>query len=528
MLARCGLGACLSLFRMATRPVWVTAIPTRQTQRPWLHSPGTICFRLRRRQAGESGSEDPLQVSRKAPQDCWNYVQAQWCNRLNDYNNELINEQNDAFVNDYGRRIESPQTWDWITASATASWALNLRLKRQCYISNTYKFWLPFRFARIEPMDIVTLPTGENVRIMQKEDAPDGRLAFEAEEWKYGTGSVTLYPKQGSTSFQPTISQAVPASTYAVIFETPAQGTLPQPNAVQIAVAGNQSNWGGCDVYASQDGATYEQIGSVIGAGRNGLLSAALAAGSDPDTVDTLSVDMTLSGGELVGATAAAANTFATLCAIVDASGTVELVSYETATLTAPNKYNLTYLRRGVYGTPILAHAAGAEFCYIGISGLFEYVYPVQYLASTVYFKFASFNLAGNQTQALSACQPYSYRLQGTPYPDPPIVTVTQSATNGSGSGSSNAASAAITPTASGGVTTTAIVWLTITWTWPANYPKPTSFEVVAFTGSDPTVAANYLFPIATVGPTILSYTVAVTPTVSMGTVNAAVRAVYA
>jgi hypothetical protein len=77
-------------------------------------------------------------------------------------------------------------------------------------------------------------------------------------------------------------------------------------------------------------------------------------------------------------------------------------------------------------------------------------------------------------------------------------------------------------------LTTAAIIWLTITWTWASNFPTPTGFEVVAFTGSDPTAAANYLFDIVTVGASARSYTVAVTPTASMGTVNAAVRAIYA
>jgi hypothetical protein len=79
-----------------------------------------------------------------------------------------------------------------------------------------------------------------------------------------------------------------------------------------------------------------------------------------------------------------------------------------------------------------------------------------------------------------------------------------------------------------GSVTTAGIVWLTISWTWPTNYPTPSAFNVVAFTGSDPTAAANYLFDMVTVGATTKSYTVAVCPTAAMSVVNAAVRSVYA
>jgi hypothetical protein len=301
-----------------------------------------------------------------------------------------------------------------------------------------------------------------------------------------------------------------------------------QENAVQIAVAGNQASWGGCDIYVSADGLAYNYLGTVTSTGRTGFLTAVLANHADPDTTDTLSVDMSISGGSLVSATQADADLFATLAAIVDQAGTVELVSYETATLTASSRYGLTYLRRGVYGTPILAHGVGAEFCFIGINGLYEYVYPVQYLAKPVYFKFPSFNLAGKQKQDISTCFAYTYTPKGTAYPQPPVVTITQSATNSSGSGSSASASAGVTVTSSGGLTTAAIVWLTITWTWGSNFPTPTGFEVVAFTGTDPTAATNYLFPIAEVGPTVRTYVVAVTPTAAEAVVNAAVRAIYA
>ncbi len=123
-------------------------------------------------------------------------------------------------------------------------------------------------------------------------------------------------------------------------------------------------------------------------------------------------------------------------------------------------------------------------------------------------------------------CQVYSYTPTGTQYPAPPVVTITQSATAPSG-GAGSVTAAGVTATGSG-ATVTAPIWLTIAWSWEPNFPTPTGFEVVAFTGADPTNAANYLFDIVTVGPGTLSYTVAVTPNSSEGTVNAAVRAIYA
>jgi hypothetical protein len=479
---------------------------------------------------GQTTQTERLLVSIKAAQDCTNYTQAQWCNRENDYNNELISEQEDSYIALYTRRIETAQTWDWITTRNAAIWALDIHLKRECYILNNYTFYLPFRFSALEPMDMVQLPTGENVRITQITDSGDtGALTVEAEQWSYGTAAATLYSKQAPSSYQPTQSNDLPGETYPVLFETPPLGSTTQLNEVQIAAVGNNTSWGGCKVYVSTDGEDFVYVGpNITSSGKTGFLTAALpSSSSNPDTTSTLSVDMTISSAELIGTTQANADSFTTLSAIVDPDGSIELVSYETANLTSAYHYNLTYLRRGVYGTTVKAHAIGSRFCFIGISGVFEYPFAVQYIAKPLYFKFASFNLLGNQNEDLSQCQVYTYAPAGTAYPSPPIVTITQSATQPSGSTTSTS-SDAVTVTSSGGVTTATKVWLTIEWTWESNYPTPLNFQVVAFTGSDPTVTANYLFDITTVVSSARSLIVSVTPTATISGVNAAVRAIYA
>lgn len=358
---------------------------------------------------GQLTHDDPLQVAQKAPQDCLNYVQAQWTNRENDYNNELTPEQNDAFIASFDFRPESPQTWDFITTQQAASFALNLRLKRNCYIRNGYKFKLAFWFSFLEPMDLVVLPTGENVRIIQVDDATDGMLTISAEQWSYGTANVTIYPKQASNSFQPNISQGIPGDTVPVFIQnttTQSSGVL---NKLQIAAIGQNANWGGCNVLTSLDGITYGQIGTINSRGVIGALSATLPIGVDPDTTDTLSVDLTLSqlgdpGAELVTVTQQQADNYVTLCAIVDQGGlTNELVSYETATLTGPARYNLSYLRRGVYATTIGAHSAGASFAFLGAGFEFlDFQYTPQYVGQSLFVKLQSFNLVGNQVQNLS------------------------------------------------------------------------------------------------------------------------------
>ncbi len=166
------------------------------------------------------------------------------------------------------------------------------------------------------------------------------------------------------------------------------------------------ANWGGADVWLSLHNATYKRLGQIVAPARSGTLSANLGNHADPDTTDTLSVDLSTSGGVLHSGTQADADAFRTLC-YVDG----ELISYETATLTGTNAYNLTYLRRGVYGTTIAAHGSGTEFCRLdeAIKSFDLPITPVSYVGQTLYLKFLSYNIYGGGQQELSDVSPYTY-----------------------------------------------------------------------------------------------------------------------
>jgi hypothetical protein len=170
-------------------------------------------------------------------------------------------------------------------------------------------------------------------------------------------------------------------------------------------------NWGGCQVWISTDGNTYALAPDTIyRGGRQGTLTASLPSHADPDSADTLSVDLTESQGQLLSGTLADADNFVTLC-YCDG----ELVSYQTATLTASYKYALTYLRRGIYGTPIGSHSAGANFARFGPNdpSLFRYRYPSNFIGKTISVKLPAFNTFGQALQSLAGLTPTSYTLTG-------------------------------------------------------------------------------------------------------------------
>ena len=121
-----------------------------------------------------------------------------------------------------------------------------------------------------------------------------------------------------------------------------------------------------------------------------------LTSGSDPDTVNTLSVDLSESLSSLLSGTVNDADNFHTVC-YVDG----EYISYETATLTSANHYDLTYLRRGGFGSTIASHNSGTQFARLD-DGIFAYSYDKSKIGQTIYIKLLSYNIYGGGEQSLA------------------------------------------------------------------------------------------------------------------------------
>lgn len=101
--------------------------------------------------------------------------------------------------------------------------------------------------------------------------------------------------------------------------------------------------WGGARVWLSPDNSSYVQVGTLYGAARMGKLTSQLPSSTDPDTTNTLAVNLTQSLGQLSSGSQADCDNFRTLC-YVDG----ELISYEDATLTSSYCYDL-----GAHGSSI-------------------------------------------------------------------------------------------------------------------------------------------------------------------------------
>jgi hypothetical protein len=355
---------------------------------------------------------DPVICVRPSVRDAFNQKSVEWLNRGNGYNAETLDEKDDRMIALYGLRPDSPLQLHAITTHDVAVKVCNTELARSVNIRAQYQFKLGWQYLLLEPMDLVRINdpyiglSNFPVRIISIDEDENGDLSILAEEFPWGTAGPTLHPKQTTTSFGPGFFSDPGMTNTPTFFEPPDQMTKDQGFALWIGLSG-PANWGGASVYMSTDNATYDNIGVQNGPSAMGLLTAALGANPDPDTTHTLSVDMTMSGVALTSYTQAQADAFlpGTLI-LVDG----EIIAYKTATLTAPDKYDITYLRRGVFGTPIGAHVIGSTFCVLD-DAMFEYKFDVADIGQTRWFKFASFNDVGAQQQDLAALTAIAYDL---------------------------------------------------------------------------------------------------------------------
>jgi len=366
----------------------------------------------------QDNGQDPVQCSRTRPSDQMNSIRFEFLDRSHDYNGSIVEAKNQAAIEAYGLRGEQPEQMHHFCDANAAKLAATLKLQRQS-VRNVYSFTLGWRYCLLDPMDIVEITDSglgldrQWVRILSLEEDDSGNIRVTAEEYLGGTGHAPLYDFEPGSPYSADYNADPGNVTDTLIFEPPpamlAASGLSAPQIMVGACGG--PNWGGCEVHLSLDNSTYKRIGKIVAPARIGRLSAALANGGDPDTTHTLSVDLTESGGVLGAATQPDADSLRTLC-YVDG----ELLAYENRTLTGTNRYDLTYLRRGAYGSTAAGHAAGTLFCRLdeAVKSFDLPVTPVSYIGKTLYLKFLSFNIYGGALQDISGVSPIAYNPNGT------------------------------------------------------------------------------------------------------------------
>lgn len=368
--------------------------------------------------------QEPVTIEWPDLTDTFNWLTLEYQERAYNYNTSKVSRKNQASIEANGLRPEKTVSAHQYTGAGAAHFACDALLRRMSTPLRTYKFSLSEVWALLEPMDIITLTrpiqglNGQPVRITSiEQDEDSAAIKIEAEDFIYGAGTGTLYPTQPPGGGGAT-GKAFPGPVSApVLFEATARLSKSGAYELWMGLSGASPNWGGCRIWMSTDGTNYQVIGKQEGNARAGWLTNNVATGSDPDTTNTVKVELYNTLLQLLGGNASVADNLYTLCMM--GSGAYELFSYETATLTAAGKYNLTtYLRRGVFGTPITSQtgnassALGAPFCRLD-NQVFAWEYDPTLIGKTVYLKFTSFNLYQKQEETLANVTAYSIPLTG-------------------------------------------------------------------------------------------------------------------
>jgi hypothetical protein len=360
-------------------------------------------------------TDDPVHIVRSTPADANNYIQLQCKDRGNSYNSHVVETFDQAAVDLYGIRRDTSLKADMVVDPyLTGTVVAQLVLQRSLLFRNTYTFKLGWKYCLLEPMDLVQITdtrlgvSALTVRITAVEEDDEGTLTITAEDFFGGYSTAVLYGKQSTAGYIPNWTTGPGEVNMPLIFEPPA-ALLSGDLEIWVALSGG-SNWGGAQVWISTDGDSYAFAGTIPGPATQGVLAAPLAsyAGAEPDTINTLSVDLTESLGQLFSVSASDAVNLATLCYVGG-----ELLAYQTATLTTTSHYGLTTLYRGAYDSIIGSHSPGAQFARLD-QAIGRFPYPSTLIGQTIHLKFPSANIVGGGAQSLASVPAYTYTVTGS------------------------------------------------------------------------------------------------------------------
>lgn len=144
------------------------------------------------------GEDDPILVTRSNHADADNQELIEYTARNNFYNSTTLMVDDQGAIDTYGLRIGDSIPGRAFCESTFAQLSAQMTLQRKQFIRNTpYKIQAGWQYARVEPMDIITL-TGryadlylqaQPVRVLSIEEDDAGGLTIEAEEIQQGVSA---------------------------------------------------------------------------------------------------------------------------------------------------------------------------------------------------------------------------------------------------------------------------------------------------------------------------------------------------
>jgi hypothetical protein len=384
-------------------------------------------------------SEETLRIERTSQADTYNIVPLEHTSRADQYNSNVVYATDEGDIELHGVRQAGTYSHPEIMNQSLAQAVAQLILQKQLYNRNRYTVKLGQEFILLEPMDACTLQSDlanlglTTVRVVEiKESTDDYTLEITFEDNLSGITTAPSYATQASDRAVTNVNVDPQNANTPIIFEAPASLVESATGyEVWIYTSGNNQWWGGCGVWLSNDGDSYKLVGTINSSARQGVITNELPVHATPDEDTVLGVDLSMSRGQLTSGTREDADTYITLCWVAG-NNNGEFISYQDAELTALYNYDLSYLRRGVYGSSIQTHSANTQFVRCDMDRVLKIPFNSKDIGTTMYVKLTSFNTYGEQEQDLSEVEPTIYTVHGYNVPtviESDSVSITQGQT---------------------------------------------------------------------------------------------------
>lgn len=336
----------------------------------------------------EQSGGSPVVFKRKTSDEIYNYITVNFTNRSRDYEEESISFQDVDSISEYGVRSVTYEA-KWLHTKERALKYAQMRARQAQTEVNQYQFQLPWNYSRLECGDLVRISCNtldiqdQVVMISEITESRDGVITVTAIQRPAGVYSESQYSVVDDYNYQD--FNVEPSDTEA-LFIIPPSDLVTSANGLEIWIAlhgsGDKDTWGGCDVYVSDQDSHYtlsgtQGVSSTFGKITTSLTPTATSVTvefSNPETVEILQ------GSQM---DAENGNT------LIWVNG--ECMSYTSSTLIGKNRYTLSGLIRGQFGTKAVAHSANES---VAVLDGAIYVLPLtkHYQGKTIYFKFPSFN----------------------------------------------------------------------------------------------------------------------------------------
>jgi hypothetical protein len=408
----------------------------------------------------------PVEETYDRAKDNFNSIQVGFKDATAQWTDNFIILTDSMDVTIQGAMNSTQRNFSYITNAATAQAVGYPLLRRTLLVERKeYKFSLPAVWSTIlTPMDLVTLDESTissypiPVRIKTLSLDKKMELQVTAEPYIYASSSPIVPGATGTAQAiqNPGNGSNDPGNINTPIILETVPKLIPTGPSIAFCVSGSGAYWGGAIIWMSTDGGnSYAQVAGVTNRQTQGVTSTSTYPNNtDPDSTDSLFVDLTESLGTLNSVSSSQQDQFfPSLCYLqgggtfTDPNGNIftipyELVSFQTATLTAANKYEMgavtsTPIRRGVFNTPPTSHASGSQFSFLSDGIVVTINLPNNLIGTTLYFKFTSFNIQGGSSQQLQDVSAYTFTptgqvgwMQGT-YTVSPQPTIYQGQSGG-------------------------------------------------------------------------------------------------